>query len=397
MVDLDEGQRKAVEQLSSGKVLWGGTGSGKTRTALAYFHDKVCKAVLGDLGSARTPKDLYVITTAKKRDTKDWQKAAVLWGISENLETCALGIRFVVDSFNNLEKYKDVKDSFFIFDEQRLVGTGKWSRSFISIAKKNEWILLSATPGEVWMDYASLFIANGWYRNVTDFREKHVVFQYGARYSKIKKYVEEGVLLKHKRDILVELPYSKKTFRHFEHVYCDWDEGLVEMVRKGRWNPFTERPVRGSDEAWRVIRKIVNSDQDRIRRVREVLVSTPRVIIFYNFDYELEALRGLRDEGFEVAELNGHRHDELPKGESWVYLVQYSAGAEGWECTSTDTMIFFSLPYSYKLFEQAQGRIDRRNTGYRELTYFVFRGRNFVDLAIWRALSQKKNFVAGVI
>lgn len=397
MVDLDEGQRKAVEQLSSGKVLWGGTGSGKTRTALAYFHDKVCKAVLGDLGSARTPKDLYVITTAKKRDTKDWQKAAVLWGISENLETCALGIRFVVDSFNNLEKYEDVKDSFFIFDEQRLVGTGSWSRSFISIAKKNEWILLSATPGEVWMDYASLFIANGWYRNVTDFREKHVVFQYGARYPKIKKYVEEGVLLKHKRDILVELPYSKKTFRHFEHVYCDWDEGLVEMVRKGRWNPFTERPVRGSDEAWRVVRKIVNSDQDRIRRVREVLVSTPRVIIFYNFDYELEALRGLRDEGFEVAELNGHRHDELPKGESWVYLVQYSAGAEGWECTSTDTMIFFSLPYSYKLFEQAQGRIDRRNTGYRELTYFVFRGRNFVDLAIWRALSQKKDFVAGVI
>jgi hypothetical protein len=125
----------------------------------------------------------------------------------------------------------------------------------------------------------------------------------------------------------------------------------------------------------------------------EIFEKHPRIIVFYNFDYELDILKHIYyGENVEIAEWNGHAHQPVPKGEKWVYLVQYTAGCEGWNCITTDTIIFYSQNYSYKVMAQASGRIDRLNTPYTDLYYYHLKSRSGIDLAISRALTEKKKF-----
>ena len=128
-------------------------------------------------------------------------------------------------------------------------------------------------------------------------------------------------------------------------------------------------------------------------RLLEIVEDHPKAIIFYNFDYELEILRNLYyGEDVEIAEWNGHKHQPIPRGDKWIYLVQYTAGAEGWNCITTDTIIFYSQNYSYKVLKQASGRIDRLNTPYTDLYYYHLVSKSGIDLAISRALKNKKQF-----
>lgn len=372
-------QEEAVKNLANGKILWGGVGSGKSIGALAYYERK------------EAPRDIYVITTAKKRDSLEWEGEASRFGISTVREYSRGGALLTIDSWNNIHKYEETLDAFFIFDEQRLVGTGAWVKSFQRIAKRNHWILLSATPGDTWLDYAPVFIANGFYKNITEFKTRHVLYEPFSKFPKVRGYINEDRLWVLRNDVLVEMPYVKHTTRMTNWLDVEYDKELFEKVWKHRWNPYEDKPVKDVAELFRLMRRVVNSDPSRIAMVRRLLTCHSRLIIFYTFNYELEILRGL--EGLvEVSEWNGHKKDPVPISESWVYLVQYAAGAEGWNCITTDGMIQYSMTYSYKLSEQSKGRIDRLNTPYDTLYYYILVSNSLIDILIRSSLGQKQSF-----
>jgi hypothetical protein len=380
-VKMDPHQKKALAKLQDGNILWGGVGSGKSRVALAYYM------------LTEKQQDVYVITTAKKRDSMDWVTEAARFGIGKEPDATMAGI-LTVDSWNNLHKYIDVKDQFFIFDEQRLVGNGKWTKAFLKIAKKNRWILLSATPGDTWLDYIPVFIANGFYRNRTEFKHEHVIYAPFSKYPKVERYVNVQRLVRQRNQILIHMPYPKETKRHPVNVWCEFDEITMARVSHGRWNIFEDKPIRDIADLFHQMRKVTNSDPSRLGEVWKLLAEHPRLIIFYNFDYELAILRTLKESetDYAYAEWNGHKHQAIPETDKWIYVVQYIAGAEGWNCTTTNAMCFWSLTYSYKLWEQAHGRIDRINTPYEDLYYYTLRSKAAIDWAIWRSLKSKKNF-----
>ena len=375
-------QKEVLERLSNGKILWGGVGSGKSVVSLAYYIEK---ELIGDI---------YVITTAKKRDSIEWEGDAAKFGIS-NKGDCSVAGKLHVDSWNNIKKYVDVKDAFFIFDEQRLVGNGAWVKSFYKIAKNNPWIILSATPGDTWMDYIPVFVANGYFKNATEFKRNHVVYAPFSKYPRIERFVGINELERLKREVLVEMPYLSNSERIHEDVQVYYDVDTFKQVSVDRWNPYTDAPIKDAAELFATMRKVVYSDYSRLCALADLMVKHPKIIVFYSFNYELDILRELKyhvSEDVKIAEWNGHKKEEIPESDSWVYLVQYTAGAEGWNCTSTDTMVFYSLTYSYKQFEQAQGRIDRLYTPFRQLFYFSFVSKSLPDLAVKRSLSQKKTF-----
>ena len=363
-------QQDAIERMHNGCILVGGVGSGKSRTSLGYF------------AKVRKDEKLYIITTAKKRDTKEWED-----------ELRPFGFDATVDSWNNIKKYETVKDAFFIFDEQRLVGSGVWAKAFLKIARSNQWVVLSATPGDDWSDYVTIFVANGYFKNRSQFYKDHVVFSPFTDFPKIDKYLNVRRLTRLRDRTLVNMDYQRETIVHHENVWVEYDRDIYRAARRNRWNVFKQEPMQNASELCYVLRKIVNLDKSRLERVEAIALVKKRVIIFYNFDDELEALRGLNYmQGTEIAEWNGHKHQPVPDCERWVYLVQYNAGAEGWNCIKTDTIIFFSQNYSYKTMVQAAGRIDRLTTPYKDLWYYHLKSKADIDLAISKALSKKKKF-----
>lgn len=397
-VELDKEQLWAIENLRTGKILVGDTGSGKSRTSLGYFFYKVARGKTklngeGGFEHPKTPLDLYIITTAKKRDTLDWEEDALNFQITTNRETSAGGIKLTVDSWNNIKKYTDVKGSFFIFDEQRLVGSGAWVKAFYKIAKANDWILLTATPGDTWMDYVPVFVANGFYKNKTHFSREHVIYSTYTKFPKVEKFYSTKKLERLRDEISVEMAVPRHTTRHRHQIMCEYNLDLWKKVVRDRWNPFKDEPIENVSEFFVCMRRVVNSDPSRLRELSALLQDIPKVIVYYNFDYELEALRALLG-ALEVrfSEWNGHNHDPIPEGDRWVYLVQYTAGAEAWNCVETDSMIFFSLNYSYRVTYQCEGRIDRRNTPYTDLHYYYLRSASPIDVQINRALTLKKTF-----
>lgn len=381
-MELMDHQIEAIEHLGNGKILWGNVGSGKSAAVLGYYvkHE--------------APRHIKVITTANKRDKLDWEGEAAKFGIGmePHGETTIPGMGIIeVDSWNNLHKYTEVRDAFFIFDEQRLVGYGPWVKAFLKITQNNHWIMLTATPGDNWLDYAPVFIANGFYKNITQFKLEHVLYEPFFRFPKVRGYLNETKLELLRNHILVEMPFLKHTIRHLNYMNVGLNDELMKRAFRDRWHVYEDRPLKDAAEMWRVMRRITNSDPTRIEMVRWLMRMHKKLIIFYNFDYELDILRILKDE-IEVFEYNGHKHDPLPNGDEWVYLIQYVAGAEGWNCVSTDSMVLYSLNYSYKLFLQTQGRIDRINTDFVDLYYYILVSDSIVDRAIKRSLSEKKDF-----
>ncbi len=392
MVHLFKHQKLAVEKLKTGSILCGGVGSGKSRTALMYFYVKECGGNINDFSNVKDPKDLYIITTANKRDTLDWERESTNFMISTDRTASINNIKLIVDSWNNIKKYIEVKNAFFIFDEQRVIGSGSWVRSFLKIAKQNNWILLSATPGDTWMDYIPIFVANGFYKNRTDFIRNHVVYNSFTKFPKIDHFIEESKLYKLRDKILISMDDERLTIKKDIDVFVEFNKEKYLTLTWKRWNPFTNSPIKDVSELCFTLRKIVNSDESRLKAVFDLLDKHQKIIIFYNFNYELDILRTIKEKNIEVAEYNGHKHERLPNGNKWVYLVQYMSGSEGWNCIETNTVIFYSLNYSYRMMTQAAGRIDRLNTQFKNLYYYYLKSKASIDRAIEKALENKENF-----
>ena len=392
-------QIQAVRQLQNGSILAGGVGSGKTLTSLAWYLTSVCNAASIKKGGSLAKKKvkgsptLYVITTAKKRDSLEWEEEAARLGLSTDPACSFTGSSIVVDSWNNIGKYSDREHAVFFFDEQRASGSGRWVKEFLKITRKNTWLLLSATPGDVWMDYLPVFMAHGFFRTRTEFMEDHVIFDRFAKYPKVKRYIGEAKLQRLRRSILVEMPVERHTTRERETVYCDYDRDLYKWVVKNRMDPWTEEPLRDAGGVCRILRKVVSDNDWRSEQAKRILAGNERVIVFYNYNYELDRILAVAESlGVPTAQWNGHRHDAIPGGNRWIYICQYTSAAEGWNCTSTDTVLFWSLNYSWRVTEQCEGRIDRLNTPYSRLKYYFLESDSSIDKAVRRSLSSKKVF-----
>lgn len=397
-IELYDEQIAAIDKLHTGSILRGGVGTGKSRTALAYYYIKVCngKLKINGLGRTTIPKrnvPLYIITTARKRDTYDWENEALQF----------YEVHPIVDSWNNIGKYTSIHNAFFIFDEQRVVGYGAWSKAFIKIARRNDWILLSATPGDVWIDYAPVFIANGYYRNITDFKRQHIVYSRFTKYPKIERYVNVSKLEKYRSEVLVNMTCERRTIQHHIDIPVKYDKKTFDIVNDERWNVFEKAPIENASELCLILRRIVNADPDRLLKFEDLVRKNKKTIVFYNFDYELDMMIELFENDpyyknlkqmkvFDYAQWNGHKHQPIPSTDRWVYLVQYMAGAEAWNCIETNVMIFFSQNYSYKIMEQASGRINRMNTPFIDLYYYHLISNSKIDKRIRKALDNKQKF-----
>lgn len=393
-IPLYDYQLDAVKRMKNGCILCGGVGSGKSRTSLAYYYVQNGGGVdTEDFVPMKNPRDLYIITTAMKRDKLEWDEELVPFLLSVKPDVNYYTNKVIIDSWNNIKKYSNVSGAFFIFDEDRVCGSGAWVKAFLKIAKRNKWIILSATPGDTWSDYIPVFIANGFYKNRTEFSQEHIVYSRFSKYPKIDRYLGTGKLVRLRNDILVDMDFERPTTAHHEDVYCEYDIPLYKSAMRTRWDPYKNEPIQQASGLCYVLRRIVNEDESRQVALCEIFEKHPRIIVFYNFDYELDILKGIHyGNKVKVAEWNGHAHQPIPDSKSWVYLVQYTAGAEGWNSIKTDTIVFFSQNYSYKIMQQASGRIDRLNTPFRDLYYYHLKSRASIDIAIGKALKEKKRF-----
>lgn len=400
-VDLYDYQLEAIEHMHNGCILCGDTGSGKTRTALAYYYFKECKGRVkvngyGQYIPMKKKRNLYIITTAKKRDSLDWEFECGYFGIARELENSVGGISLTVDSWNNIKKYRNVVNEFFIFDEQHVTGSGVWVKAFLDIARKNHWILLSATPGDTWLDYIPVFVANGFFKNKSEFTAKHCIYSRYTKYPKVTGYLNEDYLFELRDQILVHMDDIRETEKHEILVPVDYDRQMYRMILRDRWNPYENKPIKEIASVIFLLRKCVNTDPSRMESILSIMETRKKAIIFYNFNYELEIIKeGLDSADIPYKEWNGKTHDMLPYGDNWAYLVQYMAGAEGWNCVTCDTIIYYSQNYSYRLTKQASGRIDRVNTSFKDLYYYRLKSTASIDLAIYDCYKHKKNFNEG--
>lgn len=371
-ITLTDSQAATVKELSSGNILVAGVGSGKTYTSIAWASQYLPE------------RELIVITTAMNRNKGAWH---------ESIEACGI-TDYTVDSWNNIHKYQHKETCVFIFDEQRVVGYGKWSRSVINISRKdNVWILASATPGDTWMEYITVFIANGFYKNKTEFLYNHVEWMPHVKFPMVKQYHSIELLEKYRDSIIVTMVVDRHTKRHKHYTYCQYDVMDYKTVGETLINPYTEYPIQSASELSQTLRRIVNESEDRQNKALEMMRSIDKLIIFYNYNYELELLRELAKlTGKHLYEYNGHKHEFVGKEKQWIYLVQYTAGAEGWNCITTDSILFYSVNHSYKKMEQAMGRIDRMNTPYTSLHYYFMTSKATIDMATLRAINNKKEF-----
>ena len=303
------------------------------------------------------------------------------------------------------EELKRLTNFTMMLDESSMIKNETAKRTkFILSLKPSHTILLSGTPtdGKYEFLYSQLRLL-GWKITKTAYYNRYIKTElrsYGGpmfrvvtgykNVSELKAKLKEYGAVFAKAEEVIKLP-EKKFIKEYSTVSSDYKKFMKDRVIK-----IDDKELTGdSTLSKRLYARMLCSaySKDKISRLIDLVNSTSdRVIIFYNFNTELEALRKvLFDRPISI--VNGQVKDlkEYENNDNSVTLIQYQAGAMGLNLQKANRIIYFSLPERSELFEQSKARICRIGQE-KQCYYHIMMCHKSVEEKIYECLLMRKDY-----
>lgn len=300
---------------------------------------------------------------------------------------------------------RQLKDFTMMLDESSMIKNETAKRTkFILSLKPSHTILLSGTPtdGKYEFLYSQLRLL-GWKITKTAYYNRYIKTElrsYGGptfrvvtgykNVSELKAKLKEYGAVFAKAEEVIKLP-EKKFIKEYSTVSSDYKKFMKDRVIK-----IDDKELTGdSTLSKRLYARMLCSaySKDKISRLIDLVNSTSdRVIIFYNFNTELEALRKvLFDRPISI--VNGQIKDlkAYENNDNSVTLIQYQAGAMGLNLQKANRIIYFSLPERSELFEQSKARICRIGQE-KQCYYHIMMCHKSVEEKIYECLLMRKDY-----
>ena len=303
------------------------------------------------------------------------------------------------------EELRKLKDFTMMLDESSMIKNETAKRTkFILSLKPSHTILLSGTPtdGKYEFLYSQLRLL-GWKITKTAYYNRYIKTElrsYGGptfrvvtgykNVSELKAKLKEYGAVFAKAEEVIKLP-EKKFIKEYSTVSSDYKKFMKDRIIK-----IDDKELTGdSTLSKRLYARMLCSaySKDKISRLIDLVNSTSdRVIIFYNFNTELEALKkAVSDRPISI--VNGQVKDlkAYENNDNSVTLIQYQAGAMGLNFQKANRIIYFSLPERSELFEQSKARICRIGQE-KQCYYHIMMCRKSVEEKIYECLLMRKDY-----
>lgn len=300
-----------------------------------------------------------------------------------------------------------LEDFTLMLDESSLIQNEQSKRSkFILKLQPKNVILLSGTPTggkyeTLWSQlhllgwniskemYYNHYIdyhwdeANGFplrvidgYKNVDRLKKK--MRAYGCHFLKTEDFID----LPEQIDQTIRIPISKE----------------YRIFRKDRICTINDTELVGDTTLTKLLneRQLCGQyNQEKLEAFRDLVESTnDRLIVFYNFNAELEKLWDIANEcNKPVSVVNGKERDTFnyTRDENSITFIQYQAGAMGLNLQKANRIIYYTPPLSSELFEQSKKRIHRIGQG-KTCFYYYLTCKGSVEEKIYKTLAMRKDF-----
>lgn len=214
------------------------------------------------------------------------------------------------------------------------------------------------------------------YKNVERLKQK--LREHGAIFMKTEECFDlpEQTFI----DVLIDASREYRAFQTNRIVFVDNAELVGDTPLKQR---MCERQLCGM------------YSREKLQAFKDLLSSTEdRVIVFYNFNEELERLKEIIiDLERPFSQVNGHVKDTkaYEEADNSVTLIQYQAGAMGLDFQKANKVIYFTLPLMSELFEQSKKRTHRIGQT-RPCFYYILTVKNSVECRIKETLEMRKDY-----
>lgn len=303
------------------------------------------------------------------------------------------------------EELRKLKDFTMMLDESSMIKNETAKRTkFILSLNPSHTILLSGTPtdGKYEFLYSQLRLL-GWKITKTAYYNRYIKTElrsYGGpmfrvvtgykNVSELKAKLKECGAVFAKAEEVIKLP-EKKFIKEYSTVSSDYKKFMKDRVIK-----IDDKELTGdSTLSKRLYARMLCSaySKDKISRLIDLVNSTSdRVIIFYNFNTELEALRKvLFDRPISIVNGQAKNLKAYENNDNSVTLIQYQAGAMGLNLQKANRIIYFSLPERSELFEQSKARICRIGQE-KQCYYHIMMCRKSVEEKIYECLLMRKDY-----